>query len=120
MTHPNDLADAMTGTALADLVYEADLATDALRRTPLTPAEEAGRKVHYEWIADHAKWHRVTGRDAGQKWDVAVHLGEHRVAYYRKARAQRDGEPDVMPLPAVAVRRGFSEGMQRAMWGCVT
>ena len=119
LTHPHDLPDTMTGAELANLIYDCDAVADEGRRRPLSAAEEEGRRDHYERIADVAKWHRVTGRDAGQRDDVAVHLGPHRVAYYRKARTQKDGEPDVMPLPAEAIRRTFSEGMQRALWGCV-
>jgi hypothetical protein len=119
LTHPHDLPDVLTGAELASLVYDCDVVATAWQRVAPTDAEKADRRAYYEQITDVAKWHRVTGRDAGQRDDVAVHLGPHRVAYYRKARAQRDGEPDVMPLPAEGVRRGFSEGMQRALWGCV-
>lgn len=116
LTHPHDLPDTMTGAELANLVYDCDAVADEGRAAPLSDAEASMRRGHYRRIAEVAKWHRVTGRDAGQREDVAVHLGPHRVAYYRKARAQQDGEPDVMPIPA-SVRAGWGPLTRALMAG---
>lgn len=118
MTYSHDLPDILTGVELADLLYGADAVADATARRSPSDDESADRLRHYEAVtARAAKWRLVRTRDAGQGDDEGVVCEGGRIAYYRPMRVQKDGEADVMPLPAV--RRTFSEGMQRALWGCV-
>lgn len=112
--YPSDMPEVLTNAELVDMLT----AVDAL--TPTNGEDAADRHAQYaEVMARANKYRRVRTRDAGQPHDVAVVVARGAVAYYRPLRSQKDGEPDVMPLPAEAVRRTFSEGMQRALWGCV-
>ena len=119
MTLPTTLPDFATTAELIKMLSDADEAADERSGTPADAETWERREAHYDTIAARAaRWHRVTGRDAGQPTDVSVPCGHGRVAYYRPMRKARDGDPEVMPIPE-AIRRTFSEGMQRALWGCV-
>lgn len=109
MNHPIDFPDTCTNAELANLIAE----TLPLCRND---AEREDVERRMDAVNRAPRWARVRTRDAGQKGDVVVGRGG-RVAWYRPAREVREDEPGA--IPNAAIRRAFSESMQRAMWGCV-